>query len=112
MVSKFELTGPMRVPSASTSLPTAAIGASRRHFEALMGLITMAVLMIPVLYYPGLMFIVIFPEIYLIDAIYARIIGARVKMSLPLGKRSSAKKKTALDIKYIHMSRPPGMLIL
>ena len=69
MVSRFELTGPMRVPSASTSSTIATLGASRRHFEALIGLIAMGVLMIPVLYYPGLFFIVIFAEVYLIDTI-------------------------------------------
>ena len=99
MVSKFELIGPMRVPPASTSLPTAALDGSRRHFEALMGLIAMAVLMIPVLYYPGLMIIVVFAEIYLIDAIYARIYGARVKMPLPLDRRASSQKRTARDFR-------------
>lgn len=111
MVSKFEPIRPTRLPSASTSLPTAALGASRRHFEALVGLITMGVLLIPVLYYPGLMLIVVFAEIYLIDAIYARIYGARVKMSLPLGRRTSGRKRTAHDSKYVHMSRPQGLLI-
>jgi len=82
-MSKFELTGPLRVPSASTSLSMAALGASRRQFEALMGLITMGVLMIPVLYYPGLAIIVIFAEVYLIDVIYARIYRAQVKLTTP-----------------------------
>ncbi len=110
MVSKFEVTGPMRVPIASTSLPTAALGTSRKHFEALMGLIVMGVLMIPVLEYPGLFFIVIFAEIYLIDAIYARTYGARVKMSLPLGGRTDAKKRTVYDCRYVSRTRPQGLL--
>ena len=92
MVSKFEVTGPMRVPIASTLLPMTALGASRRYFEAFMGLITMGVLIIPVLYYPGLSIVVIFAEVYLVDVIYARIYGARVKMSLPSERRKNARK--------------------
>ena len=112
MVSKFELTKPMRVPPVSTSLPIAAIGASRRHFEALVGLITMGVLMIPVLFYPGLGFIVIFAEIYLIDAIYARIYGARVK-ALTFGRRISARKiHSTYDSRYISKTRPQGLLTM
>jgi hypothetical protein len=70
----------------------------------------MGVLMIPVLSYPGLFFIVIFAEIYLIDAIYARIYGARVKMSLPLGRRTGARERTVYDSRYVSMNRPQGLL--
>jgi hypothetical protein len=70
----------------------------------------MGVLMIPVLYLPGLFFIVIFAEIYLIDAIYARIYGARVKMSLPLGRRTSELKRATYDSRYLSMSRAQGLL--
>ena len=109
-MSKFELTGPIRIPPKSTSLPTAALGASRRHFEALIGLITMGILMIPVLYYPGLFFFVIFAEIYLIDAIYARIYGARVKMSLPIEGKPGTRRRTVYDSRYISRTRPQGLL--
>jgi hypothetical protein len=64
-----------------------------------MGLLMMVVLMIPVLYYPGLMVIVVFAEVYLIDAIYARIYGARVKLSLPLDRRTISKKSIARDFR-------------
>jgi hypothetical protein len=70
----------------------------------------MGVLMIPVLYYPGLFFIVIFAEIYLVDAIYAKIYGARVKMSLPPIGRTGARKRTAYDSRYISRTRPQGLL--
>ena len=110
MVSRFETTGPIRVFPASTSLSMAALGASRRYFEALIGLITMGVLMIPVLYYPGLAIIVIFAEVYLIDVIYARIYCARVKMSFPLGGRTGARKRAAYDSRYISRTRPQGLL--
>ncbi|MHA2117914.1 MAG: hypothetical protein ACW98J_03260, partial [Candidatus Thorarchaeota archaeon] len=68
-MSKFDLFGPKPVPRARASLPTVAFDATRRHFETLMVLIIMGVLIIPVLYYPGLTIIVIFAEVYLIDAI-------------------------------------------
>ena len=110
MVSKFEVTGPMRVPIASKSLPMTALGASRRYFEAFMGLITMGVLMIPVFYYPGLLFIVIFAEVYLVEALYARIYGARVKMSVPLGGRTGTRIRTVYDCRYVSKIRPQGLL--
>jgi hypothetical protein len=91
-------------------LPTAALGASRGRLEALIGLIAMGVLMIPVLYYPGLFFIVVFAEICLIDAIYARIYGARVKMSLSLRGRTGARKRTVYDCRYVSRTRPQGLL--
>jgi len=110
MVSKFEVNGPMRVPIASTPLPTAALSATRRDFEALMGLIAAGILMIPVLYYPGLFFIVIFGELYLIDAIYARIYSARVKMSVQLEGRTSARNRTVYDCRYASKIQPQGLL--
>jgi hypothetical protein len=109
-MSKFDLIGPKPVPPASTSLPLTAFGAWRRRFETMMGLITMGVLMIPVLHYPGLFFIVIFAELYIIDAIYARIYGARVKMSVPLGERTSERRKSVYDSRYISRTRPQGLL--
>lgn len=111
-MSKFELIGPRPVPPASTSLPSAALDASRRHFEALMGLITMGVLMIPVLYYPGLMVIVIFAEVYLIDAIYARIYGARVKLSLPLERGTSARKSATGVFNDSFVTKATGFALL
>jgi hypothetical protein len=72
----------------------------------------MGVLMIPVLSYPGLFFIVIFAEIYLIDAIYARIYGARVKMSLPLGKRKAARKSTIGMFDDLSVIRSTGFALL
>ena len=112
MVSKYDVTGPIRVPIASTPLPMAALGATRRRFEALIGLIASGVLMIPVLYYPGLFFIVIFAELHLIDAIYARIYGARVK-ALTFGRRVSARKiHSTYDSRYISKTRPQGLLTM
>ncbi|MFX1261750.1 MAG: hypothetical protein ACFFAZ_06665 [Promethearchaeota archaeon] len=112
MVSKLDLTGPLQVPTASTSLLTSMLGASRGLFEALMGLIAMGVLMIPVLYYPGLFFVVIFAEVYLIDAIYSRVYGSRMEMSLSLREKTGTRKRTACDCRYVSRTRPPGLLTM
>ncbi|MFX0055388.1 MAG: hypothetical protein ACFFAX_09890 [Promethearchaeota archaeon] len=92
MMSKFNLIKPKPVTQTRASLSIAAFNASRRYFEAFIGLITMGVLIIPILYYPGLSIVVIFAEVYLIDVIYARIYGARVKMSLPPERRKNTRK--------------------
>ncbi|MHA2003333.1 MAG: hypothetical protein ACW960_04425 [Candidatus Thorarchaeota archaeon] len=101
-MSKFGHIKQRQVPLASTSLPIAAIGLSRRHIEALMGMVMMVGVMIPVMYYPGLIVIVIFVEIYLIHAVYSRVFGVRVKALLPLQRGTRTRETTAHD--FIHSS--------
>lgn len=72
----------------------------------------MGVLIIPALYYPGLGIIVIFAEVFLIDATYARIYGARVKLSLPIERGKSARRSTIGMFDDVSVIRATGFALL
>ncbi|MFX1261751.1 MAG: hypothetical protein ACFFAZ_06670 [Promethearchaeota archaeon] len=111
-MSKYDLIGPKPVSRTQPSLTTAALGASRRYFEVVLGLITAGILIIPVLYYPGLGIIIIFAEVYLIDVVYARMFGARVKMSIPFEKGKDTRKSPIGMFNDISEVRATGLALL